>query len=865
MSARRLWLGVLTAFCASCAVFVFGSVVALAAAPAIEGVSFSDAGSASATLSAEVNPQGVDTTYRFEYGTSVSYGQSLPSPAGDAGAGSSLVSVQASPQGLEPGTVYHFRVVASSSEGMSESADVSFSTLQVGILGLPDGRGYEMVSPLANADSNVYEPHVGQRVNSFSEENTQLPFQAAADGDSMAYVGGSSATGGSGRDGNGQGNEYLATRAPSGGWSVVNIVPPTGQVVEEPVYEAFSADLSMGILDWDGREPLAAGAPAGRYNVLYARAGSDGAFHPIFSTTPPHREWYEFESYATLHNGAETSIAYAGASSNFEHVLFEANDALTPLAEQVAPAYEENDLYDSVDGRPYLVNVLPDGTPAPKGVFGSPIDESGTGEEPEEAQYDSPDFSHVISEDGTRVFWTDLHTGDLYVRENDMQPQSPLGGKGECTVSADACTALISEGGRFWTASPDGSKVLFTNNGDLYEYDVNTGQTNLVSGGEVQGVSGASEDLSYIYFVAKGALAPDAVQRECDSREAYNEYSREEPENPAYGCNLYVLHEGEPVRFIARLSGRDDEMEPLSFYAKYGDWRPGLGNRTAEVTPDGRHLVFMSVANLTGYEGDGLPEVYAYDAEGAGQLFCASCKQSGELPTGAGRGTGRYSSFLQPSYSNTYLPRWISADGTRVFFESTESLVPQDTNGQLDVYEWEQDGTGSCTEAPGESVSESADKRENGCIYLLSGGTSADNSFFADASSSGEDVFIVTRAKLVPQDEGETVEVYDARVGAPTPPVPPQCTGTGCQGVPGAPPVFATPSSVTFNGVGDFPAPATTTVKEKAKMLTRAQKLAQALKACRKRSKRRRAACETRARKRYGASTRAKKSAKGRK
>ncbi len=39
----------------------------------------------------------------------------------------------------------------------------------------------------------------------------------------------------------------------------------------------------------------------------------------------------------------------------------------------------------------------------------------------------------------------------------------------------------------------------------------------------------------------------------------------------------------------------------------------------------------------------------------------------------------------QTSQSNVYQTRWISADGSRVFFDSNEALVPQDTNGLLDV------------------------------------------------------------------------------------------------------------------------------------------------------------------------------------
>ena len=91
---------------------------------------------------------------------------------------------------------------------------------------------------------------------------------------------------------------------------------------------------------------------------------------------------------------------------------------------------------------------------------------------------------------------------------------------------------------------------------------------------------------------------------------------------------------------------------------------------------------------------------------------------------------------------------------------------------------------------------------------MLSGGTSTDNSLFLDASENGEDVFIVSRSNFVSSDEDGLYDVYDARLNAPLVPVALACSGTGCQGVPSAPPIFATPSSVTFEGVGNFAAPA---------------------------------------------------------
>ncbi len=507
-------------------------------------------------------------------------------------------------------------------------------------------------------------------------------------------------------------------------------------------------------------------------------------------------------------------------------MLFEANDALTGNA--VEGSTEENNLYLSVDGQLNLVNVLPDGSSSEaNATFGGPPIGGGGGE-----PSTFPDFSHVISTDGSRVFWTQLSSGALYVRENPGQPQSPLEGE-RCTVPADACTVLVSEGGRFWTATADGSKVFFTK-GDLYEYDVEDGMTtDLTPGVEVQGVIGASENGEYIYYV-----------------------------NTANELELW--HNGTATVITQLSEGDGEKVGPYwGEFGPRGDWTSGIGTRTAEVTPDGLGVVFMSKESLPvagfpdGYRNEGMEEVYVYEAEG-GQLFCASCNPSGEPPERnqeteeAFRGRAA-AAFLPISYSHTYAPRVISEGGGRVFFDSTEPLVAQDTNGKQDVYEWERDGLGSCREA-------------DGCIYLLSGGTSGSASWLLDASSSGEDVFVISRADLASDDPYEGFAVFDARVGGAQPVVAPQCTGSGCQGVPPAAPIFATPASVTFAGVGNFPVPSSVSgsvkSKPKARVLTRAQKLTRALRACRKRRGRSRSVCEARARGRYGVGSGAKGSAR---
>ena len=83
-------------------------------------------GPRSATFRASVDPNGSQTSVRFEYGTSTSYGSTTGSRG--AGAGDRAVSVSIAVGNLRPNTRYHYRVVATNAAGTTRGGNRSFTT-----------------------------------------------------------------------------------------------------------------------------------------------------------------------------------------------------------------------------------------------------------------------------------------------------------------------------------------------------------------------------------------------------------------------------------------------------------------------------------------------------------------------------------------------------------------------------------------------------------------------------------------------------------------------------------------------------------------------------------------------------------------
>jgi hypothetical protein len=350
-------------------------------------------------------------------------------------------------------------------------------------------------------------------------------------------------------------------------------------------------------------------------------------------------------------------------------------------------------------------------------------------------------------------------------------------------------------------------------------------------------------------------------------------------EAPNATCSLYVERldqatgEWGAPTYIATLSRED-----------IPDWESANGGSlremTARVSPNGRYLAFMSNRSLTGYDNrDANPaaggardeEVFEYNRE-TGLLACPSCNPTGARPSGvfdqenSGEGLGlvvdrpetwegRWLAGSVPGWTTSevtttrYQSRYLSNSG-RLFFNSADALQTLDTNGKEDVYEFEWAGEGTCGSS-------------SGCVSLLTSGTSTRESAFLDASTTGDSVFLLTAAPLLPaQDHDPNFDIYNARVcsGASPCVTVSGSTSTNCVEAetckPPAPPLptFSASSTSTSGNVKSAGVLGTKAAKPAPKPLTRKQKLAKALKSCKKlKKKSKRITCEKRARKKYGA------------
>jgi hypothetical protein len=848
------------------------------AVPLIESASASDLSSAFAELHTRIDPRGAESTYHFEYLTATAYqadGESFsgpdqpasaPVPAADIGSGGATgdvsVSVIQDIDGLAPSTTYRFRVVASNEVGIVTGETGEFATLPQVSPGLPDNRAYEMLTPpnkgssgdmfgLPSLEGEYYNKDVGYPSESGDEF---LLRTTAAFGEFPA----------SGE------NAYVFSRTPQG-WTYTSLSSRSLGV--QGLFPAVfdPEDLSrVGLEDRVGSTSSPAGSSS--TSLLGPPGGPYTNIHSDLSVYSLGEESAE-----------ETEIV--GGPRDLNHVILESkNHALAPGAtEQYNGSIA---LYESSGGGECtvettnctVIDIEPDGKVSRCGaVLGLGRESLGDPYEPESPFGNGVGNTHgkthdAVSADGSTVFFT---APDPFA-ENDgpecwsgtttNAPQLYMRSGGK-TIEVSAPEAGAPETGghhiaEYVGAAEDGSRVFFVSeaeltksdagihDSELYEYDVEKpagerltrissgepGSPAATTGAGVFAVPQVSADGSAVYFLASGQLTAG------------------QPAAPAGELNVYRYETATAaIAYVATVSKYDWTRTNGGSEDAYGvgfdpleDWY---------TTPDGHYLLFGSNLKLTSQPDPGGLQLYRYEAPSTelpgGSLFCVSC-----APNGVPSVPNPSSEFSRSAMKlpDAYPVSAMSDNGSCVFFDTAQSLVPQDTNGTLDVYEWEAQDTSDCQEAQDRGGCQLA----RGCVHLISSGQDSTPSYFLGASPDGSNVFFGTHAKLVLQDTDTAGDLYDARICTPEDPCikPPtgetaQCEGGACQSPPSEP-IDATPTSLTFSGADDLTSAPASQIKPTVKSLTRAQKLSRALAACRKGSKRKRGSCEKQARKRYG-------------
>jgi hypothetical protein len=760
-------------------------------------------GEEEATVFAEANPLGAPASGQIEYVEDAKYNNggkfaealSAPTPELDYGSSEEMTLREVTLSGLKPGTVYHYRlrvrnealpegVVCPHQEPECPELEHTFRTY------LPeadeaDQRRYELVSP---GEKNSAEVAVPGNAAGFLEPRFIRILAGSGSGEALTYTSWTSFGEAEGAQGTSQ---YLSRRT-AGGWATESIAPK-GYLWSpvQPPFVGFSPDLRYGA--FRTTEPVLVEGCLKGIETLYLRDNETGEVHCLLPDLPDAPK-QPCPVYAGV--SADGSQAFfAGkpeGADNFEYSLYE---------------------WTKADGKVQPVSVFPNGevAPATKGTHYGAAGERFAGAE--NCDVARRIVRHAVSEDGSRAFWTyapndESKRTELFVRVDGSE-----------TIQLDRKESGVKEDnsgdGVFWAANADGSVAYFTaprrlvsganpkaGEPDLYRYQF--GQASPLSDitkgsgpADVRGVVGISDDGSYVYFVAGAVLSADA-----------NEAGQVAE---AGKSNLYLHHEDE-TSFIATLAGQADG----------GVWSANPREMRARVSPDGRHLGFLSIEaeKLASYDNtiatgehcqynptqDGklglaggplCPQAFLYAAD-SGELTCASCNPSGSRPLGP---------TVVPGWSNGYEgPRFLSDDGSRLFFQTFDRLLQTDESGLGDVYEFERPGQGSCGEA-----NPNFDPVSGGCHFLISSGRSGDETYLVDAAADGRDVFFSTRQPLVGWDVNPNFDVYDFREGGgfPEPPEPPHpCTsGESCKAPPASAPAPPSPATPNQTGPGNPKAP----------------------------------------------------------
>ena len=739
---------------------------------------------ASAELTGEVNPRYGQTSYRFEWGPSATYGNVVPVPAGNAGATDTLVPVSAQVEGLTPGQSYHFRLVATNQYGTTASPDQTFGFYpptcpnsqlrqETRSNDLPDCRAYELVTPsfaqgavimssgptsgLATSPSRLaYGANYGLFPESAGE---------AANAFNDLYV--------STRTDGGWTQRYVGIPASEGTFMGG---PPGASFISGTVTINFSEALrgTQGspsldrVLSYNWSFPGQAEWVSMGSNVPYVWDSSSGKllerWPSNFSEVP----------------GGEHFAGVPQASADLSHLVFSSNVVFAEGGEAssremecchggpLGKVWPEDSVYDYDvgSGRTVLASVKKDGTP----FKGRAFDISEDGSHilmASEATLRSGDVNN-ITVPKEAIVGAQIN-GPLYLRVNGTETYEIAPGRHieYAGSTADGTTVYIASDEQLTPDDHDSSRDLFVwhqsepntltrvsigdhgNAGNTDECTPREGWTsacgvaivNFDAPPRADGSNGNSHSDNYLASES-GDIYFESPEQLVGQRGIQGER------------NLY-LYRGGSVRYVAT-------MTPSHRIARM------------QTTPDGRHTALVTASNLTDYDSAGHLEMYLYDPE-SGRVLCASCRPDNQQPV----------SDVRASQNGLFL-----TDDGRAYFSTADALVPRDTNEEVDVYEFTEGRAQLITTGLGPGVPTSG-----GAMNSLG---------VVNVSANGTDVYFTSTDTLVTQDHnGSQVKIYDARTGGgfPAEREEPKCVAADeCHGAGTPPPTL--PADRTSAGLG---------------------------------------------------------------
>ena len=383
--------------------------------------------------------------------------------------------------------------------------------------------------------------------------------------------------------------------------------------------------------------------------------------------------------------------------------------------------------------------------------------------------YNDPEtFQNQVSRDGSTLFFVSPEAGDpreLYVRRNGhstLVSHAADGSAASSGVVPVGTANTVTSAGSYAYGSVDGKAAIFWSVDSLapgapadsmakaYRYDVETDTVTYLPG------IGGRINVGRLVKASIVAASDD------DRRFLFTE-----DVGGTFFEGIYVWDEG-TIKTI--YSGLIRHLAP------------------ARATASGSAFVF-STSTFDQFLGfnSGPPftnQIYRYDVAKE-KLSCVSCPPDDVVPSGnailsnqdaSNAGVANPTGSVAPS-------RGFSEDGNHVFFDTPDPLVPRDTNGTRDVYEW----------TPTR-------------ISLISSGHDSQPSFFLDSSADGSDVFFATKEGLDADDADGSYDVYDAHVdgGFLRREVTP-CSGEECRSSASVPAGAQTAASKSFAGAGNQP------------------------------------------------------------